>query len=64
MGYTVNIASRMESNCSKGKILVSEETYSKLRDNYEFEEREIIDVKGRGEIKTYFLVGRKSQQLN
>lgn len=57
-GSTVNIASRMEYHSAGGKILVSEETYSKIRDDYAFEEREIIDVKGRGGMKTYFLVGR------
>lgn len=57
-GDTVNTASRMESHGLPGEIQVSEETYELLRDNFSFEERGEIDVKGKGLLKTYLLKGR------
>ncbi|MBD0327003.1 MAG: adenylate/guanylate cyclase, partial [Pyrinomonadaceae bacterium] len=59
-GSTVNIASRMESNSEGGKILVSEETYSRLRYDYEFDGPHIINDESLGEIRAYFLTGRKA----
>ncbi len=58
-GDTVSIASRMESQGIDGRIQVSMATYERLKDNYFFEERGKILVKGKGEMSTYFLVGRK-----
>lgn len=58
-GDTVNIASRMESHGIAGQIQVSEETYQQLHDQYLFEERGTIPVKGKGDMKTYLLIGRK-----
>ena len=59
-GDTVNTASRMESLGIPGEIQVTTETYERLRDQYLFEERGIIPVKGKGEMTTYLLKGRKS----
>jgi len=59
-GDTVNTASRMESNGEKGKIQVSEQTYQILKDDFDFEERGLINVKGKGEMHTFFLMGRKT----
>jgi adenylate cyclase len=58
-GDTVNTASRMESLGLPGKIQVTATTYERLRDQYLFEERGAIDVKGKGEMVTYFLLGKK-----
>ncbi|MBE9114699.1 PAS domain S-box protein [Lusitaniella coriacea LEGE 07157] len=58
-GDTVNVASRMESYGIAGKIQVTEATYQRLQHRYAFEKRGIIDVKGKGEMTTYWLVGRK-----
>lgn len=58
-GSTVNTASRMESTGMPGRIHVSEAIYSRLRQRYNLEERGLIMVKGIGEIRTYFLLGRK-----
>jgi adenylate cyclase len=55
-GDTVNIASRMESTGEVGKIHVSQSTYEALKDSYEFEERDEIEVKGKGKMKTWFLI--------
>jgi class 3 adenylate cyclase len=57
-GDTVNTASRMESQGVAGCIQVTARTYERLRDGYRFERRGPIFVKGKGEIVTYFLVGR------
>jgi class 3 adenylate cyclase len=57
-GDTVNMASRMESHGVPGHIQVTARTYQRLRDSCRFERRGPISVKGKGEIVTYFLVGR------
>ncbi|XP_075869897.1 adenylate cyclase type 7 isoform X2 [Nelusetta ayraudi] len=55
-GNTVNVASRMESTGELGKIQVTEETAVVLkRLGYSCECRGFIDVKGKGELKTFFL---------
>lgn len=61
-GDTVNLASRMESHSLPGKIQVSDATYELLKDQFFFEERGLIEVKGRGEINTYFLVGKRGKK--
>ena len=58
-GDSVNTASRMESHSIPGKIQVSEETFKLLKNKFIFKERGIIKVKGKGEVKTYFLQGRQ-----
>ncbi|MCS6808596.1 MAG: adenylate/guanylate cyclase domain-containing protein [Bacteroidota bacterium] len=60
-GDTVNIASRMESHGQPGKIHCSEAVYERLCDIYEFERRGAIDIKGKGKMNTYFLIGNKTQ---
>jgi len=58
-GDTVNTASRMESHGIEGKIQVSEVTYKQLRENYVLQKRGSIEVKGKGEMITYLLQGKK-----
>jgi class 3 adenylate cyclase len=58
-GDTVNIASRMESQGIADCIQVTAETYNRLRDKYVFEARGVIPIKGKGEVTTYILAGRK-----
>ncbi|MBX3224868.1 MAG: hypothetical protein KF795_30410 [Labilithrix sp.] len=58
-GDTVNTASRMESHGVPGAIQVSAATYEATRDAFEYETRGAISVKGKGEMTTYFLVGRR-----
>lgn len=57
-GETVNIASRMEASGIEGKVQVSEQTYWRYNQSFEFEERGEIEVKGHGKLKTYILIGR------
>ncbi len=58
-GDTVNVASRMESHSLPGMIQVSPSTHALLVDKFILEERGQIDVKSRGFMSTYRLVGRK-----
>jgi PAS domain S-box-containing protein len=58
-GDTVNIASRMETHGLPGQIQVTAATYERLRQRYVFKERGSIQVKGKGEMITYLLIGRK-----
>ncbi|XP_062477054.1 adenylate cyclase type 7 isoform X1 [Pezoporus occidentalis] len=55
-GNTVNVASRMESTGELGKIQVTEETSKILQElGYSCECRGLINVKGKGELRTYFV---------
>ncbi|OBA92443.1 hypothetical protein A5642_09360 [Mycolicibacterium mucogenicum] len=56
-GDTVNTASRMESSGSPHQIQVSESTHMLLEHRYEFSDAKVVDVKGKGPMTTYFLVG-------
>jgi class 3 adenylate cyclase len=60
-GDTVNTASRMESHGVAGCIQVTDRAYRRLRDRYRFERRGLVEVKGKGELVTWFLVGRAGQ---
>jgi class 3 adenylate cyclase len=57
-GDTVNTASRMESTGVPGCIQVTDRTYRRLRDGYRFERRGPVQVKGKGRLVTWFLVGQ------
>lgn len=59
-GDVVNTASRMESHGEPGMIHLTESAYVELKDDYECEPRGLIDVKGKGPMRTWFLVGRRS----
>ncbi|CAG5136001.1 unnamed protein product, partial [Candidula unifasciata] len=63
-GNTVNLASRMESQGLPQKIQVSFFTHEILKMNPDFimEERGVVEVKGKGKMPTYWLIGRKSSQ--
>ncbi|KAI3377682.1 hypothetical protein L3Q82_008839 [Scortum barcoo] len=62
-GNTVNVASRMESTGELGKIQVTEETFDVLqRLGYSCECRGLINVKGKGELKTFFVCTDMSKQ--
>lgn len=57
-GDTVNTASRMESHGLPGEIQISEDTHRYLDSGYLCEDRGVISVKGRGEVRTFFLKNR------
>jgi len=54
-GDTINTASRMESNSEPMRINVSEATYQILKNRFPFVERQSVAVKGKGEMKMYFV---------
>ncbi|CAH2320530.1 atrial natriuretic peptide receptor 2-like [Pelobates cultripes] len=64
-GDTVNTASRMESTSLPQRIHISSATYQVLLvdDAYEIEPRGEIDVKGKGKMKTYWLIGNKNYSV-
>ncbi|XP_062822786.1 uncharacterized protein LOC103282148 isoform X2 [Anolis carolinensis] len=64
-GDTVNTASRMESTSLPQKIHISSATYLALLedDAYEMEPRGEIEVKGKGRMQTYWLLGSKNHSV-
>jgi guanylate cyclase len=58
-GDAVNIASRMESHGTSGRIQITRATKDLLGDEFVCEPRGTIPVKGRGEIEAWYLVARR-----
>lgn len=58
-GDTVNVASRMETTGLPDRIQVSPEVYERLKNRFLFESRGTIAVKGRDDMATYWLIGRR-----
>lgn len=57
-GDVVNTASRMESLSKPGRIQITQELHKLLKDDFTMEERGAIEVKGKGEMLTWFLNDR------
>lgn len=57
-GDTVNIASRLTDDAKSGCILTDKLTYNRLRLDYLFEPPQVLDIKGKGEMVSYRLVGK------
>jgi adenylate cyclase len=57
-GDAVNVASRMESTDIEGRIQVPQNVFERLQHAFVLEERGEIDIKGKGAMRTWFLVGR------
>lgn len=58
-GDAVNIASRMETTDVEGHIQVPQDVYEKLSDTFVFEPRGEVEIKGKGVMRTWYLVGRR-----
>lgn len=56
-GDTVNIASRMENASETGRINISESTYQLVKEHVHCEYRGLIDVKGKGAVGMYYVLG-------
>jgi len=56
-GDAVNTASRMESHGTKGRIQITRATKELLEDEFVYEPRGTIPIKGKGEIEVWYLVG-------
>lgn len=59
-GDTVNTASRMESHGQAGRIQISQQTKERIAEKFNVEPRGIIDVKGKGEMETWWLLEPKT----
>lgn len=58
-GDTINVASRMESSGEPGRIQIGPGAYKRLQDAYVFDPRGTIDIKGKGQMETWFLESRR-----
>ncbi len=58
-GDAVNTASRMESAGAPNRIQVTRATHDLIADEFVLEPRGMVAVKGKGEIETWYLVGRR-----
>jgi class 3 adenylate cyclase len=61
-GDAVNVASRMESTDSVGRIQVPEVMYARLKDQFVLQERGVIHIKGKGPMRTWYLIGRSATE--
>lgn len=59
-GDTVNVASRMQTHGQPGLIHVTSGVCHALSDRYELQPRGNIDVKGKGMMETFFLIGPRN----
>ena len=59
-GDTVNTASRMESSGVPGRTQVTEKAHDLLKHKFTFEEREPMEVKGKGVMRTFLLLGERT----
>ncbi len=57
IGDAVNLAQRLESNCTPGRMLISEELYNLSSMNLTFVQRKIIHVKGKQESIVVYELG-------
>jgi class 3 adenylate cyclase len=60
-GDTVNIASRVTEQAAPSTILVDTTTYRRVRNQFDFEGPQSLQVKGKGEVTVYRLVAHKAQ---
>jgi adenylate cyclase len=59
-GDTVNTASRMSTYAEPGGVLVTPETRAAIADRYEVEEHAAIEVKGKGSMTTFAVLGPRA----
>jgi len=62
-GDAVNTASRMESAGTPERIQITQATYELLKDEFVCEPRGTVEVKGKGEMETWYLVAANSAGL-
>ena len=60
-GDAVNTASRMESHGVADHTQLTESAYHHLKEDYVCEKRGTINVKGKKEMTTYFLTGKRKE---
>jgi PAS domain S-box-containing protein len=57
-GDAINVASRMESSSEPGRIQIGPAAYKRLHEKYLLDPRGTIDIKGKGQMETWFLESR------
>jgi len=62
-GDAVNVASRMESTDVEGRIQLPQEVFHRLEHAFLLEERGEVAIKGKGVMRTWYLIGRKPEPL-
>jgi adenylate cyclase len=60
-GDAVNVAARMETSAAEGRIQVPQNVFERLNHAFVLEERGEVDIKGKGVMRTWYLVGRRAQ---
>jgi len=58
-GDAVNVADRMQTHGTPGRIQVTRATYELLKDEFVLEPRGTIEVRGKGEMETWYLVSKR-----
>jgi guanylate cyclase len=58
-GDAVNTAGRMQTEGTPGRIQITRETYELLKEEFVCEPRGTVPVKGKGEMETWYLLGRR-----
>jgi adenylate cyclase len=58
-GDAVNTAGRMQTESVPGRIQITRETYELLKDEFVCELRGTVPVRGKGEMETWYLLGRR-----
>jgi adenylate cyclase len=58
-GDAVNTAGRMQTDGMPGRIQITQATYELLKDEFVCEPRGTVLIKGKGEMETWYLVGRR-----
>nr|AVZ03094.1 rhodopsin-guanylyl cyclase [synthetic construct] len=59
VGDTVNTASRMESTSKAGHIHISDSTYQMIKGKFVTQPLDLMEVKGKGKMQTYWVTARK-----
>jgi len=63
-GDAVNMASRMESHGTPGRIQITRATYELVTDEFVCEPRGTVAVKGKGEVEAWYLVGPRGDRAS
>lgn len=58
-GDAVNMASRMESHGLPGRIQITRETYALIGETFACEPRGLVEIKGKGPQRTWFLIDER-----
>jgi adenylate cyclase len=61
-GDAVNIAGRMQTQGTPGRIQITRSTYELLKDDFVLEPRGTIEIKGKGDMETWYLNGRREER--